>query len=275
MGRFELHCHSHYSRGSKIPCEGLPSPGEIVRSAKARGLSGVAITDHGNIMCWRDAREEAGKQGILFIPAMEIDSSAGHIIGLGLTEGVRNGLCVGETADKIREQGGVAVAAHPFDMRGFGIKNRISLVDVVEVFNAMNLDRISNVFSESRAGKAGKPGIAGSDAHSLDMIGIAANSIRARDLESVLKNVRKGRVSFERNYVPMDVVMEWIRERFIRSYGDVLVYINKNYSPPKAWLARKLMRRFVLSRSPFWDMLWGFSMSMSTLYSGFRLLSYY
>lgn len=275
MGRFELHCHSHYSRGTKIPWEGLPSPGDIIRFAKIKGLSGVAITDHGNIKCWKEARGEAEKQGILFIPAMEIESNAGHIIGLGLTERVRNGLGVEETVEKIREQGGVAVAVHPFDMRGFGIKNRINLVDVVEVFNAMNLDKISNTFSESRAMKAGKPKIAGSDAHSLDMIGTAINNIRARDLESVLKKVKKGQVRFERNYVPMDVVMEWVRERFIRSYGDILEYVNRNYFPPKAWLAKKMMRRFVLSRSPFWDLLGGFGMRMSTLYSWFKLLTYY
>lgn len=275
MGKFELHCHSHYSRGTKIPCEGLPSPSDIIRFAKVKDLSGVAITDHGNIKCWKEASEEAEKQCIIFIPAMEIESNAGHIIGLGLTEGVRNGLGIEETVEKIREQGGVAIATHPFDIRGFGIKNRINLVDVVEVFNAMCLDKISNVFSESRAMKAGKPKIAGSDAHSLDMVGTATNIIKARDLESVLKKIKKGQIRLEKNYVPMSIVMEWIRERFIRSYGDILKYINKNYFPPKAWLAKKMMRRFVLSRSPFWDLLGGFSVSMSTLYSGFKLLTYY
>jgi len=274
MGKFELHCHSYYSRGTKIPCEGLPSPRDIIRSAKLKGLSGVAITDHGNIKCWKEATEEAKKQDIVFIPAMEVNSSAGHILGLGLTDAVRNGLGVEETVELIREQGGIAIAAHPFDVRGMGIKNRINYVDAVEVFNAMSLDKVSNTFSESRAEKIGKPKVAGSDAHSLDMLGTAPNIIRAHDAETVVRKISRGQLTFERNYVPMNVIMEWTRERFINSYTDVINHINKHYSPPKAWLARKMLRRFVLSRSPFWNMLGEFGVRVFALYSRIKLFSY-
>lgn len=243
--------------------------------AKRLGLSGAAITDHDSTKCWKGAGEEAKRQGMIFIPSMEVSSAEGHIIGLGLTQGIRSGLSAEETADSIRGQGGVAIAAHPFDVRGFGIGRKIILMDAVEVFNAMSLDRVSNRFAESMAEKAGKPKLAGSDAHSLEMLGLAANLISAQDAESVLRMIRKGRLAFERRYIPMDVVMEWIRERLIRSYGDVAGHINSNYSPPKAWLAKNMLRRFVLSRSPFWDMLGGFGIGMSRLYSSIKLLRYW
>ena len=36
---FELHCHTVHSDGSF-------TPEELVKAAKARGLSGIALTDH-------------------------------------------------------------------------------------------------------------------------------------------------------------------------------------------------------------------------------------
>ena len=41
---FPLHCHSHYSL-----LDGLSSPSQLASRIKHLGLSGCALTDHGNI----------------------------------------------------------------------------------------------------------------------------------------------------------------------------------------------------------------------------------
>jgi flagellar biosynthesis component FlhA len=57
-----LHCHSHYSKGKVISWEALHSPAEIVRAARARGLAGIALTDHDTNKGWKEAAAEAKKE---------------------------------------------------------------------------------------------------------------------------------------------------------------------------------------------------------------------
>lgn len=271
---FELHCHSWYSKGTKIPWECLSSPGDIMKRAKRLGLSGVALTDHRTTRGWKEAEEEARMLGLIFIPGVELQTKEGHLIALGINEMVENYMTLEETIERIHEQGGLAVAPHPFDLKGVGIKNGIEKADAVEVFNAMNLDKLSNWIAETKANKLGKPMVAGSDAHSLDMIGYAINISNANDTDSLLKEIRRGEIMFRASYFPLKILVEWYRERFIRSYVDVLNYVNNNYVYPKAVLARTLLNRFIKSRNVYWDVLAQFGLGVSRVYSLFKLLSY-
>jgi predicted metal-dependent phosphoesterase TrpH len=82
----DLHTHSRASDGDL-------SPGELIRAAKARGLSALALTDHDTIDGLDEAREEAIREGVEFIPGIEFDigyepvavSGEFHLLGLGLT----------------------------------------------------------------------------------------------------------------------------------------------------------------------------------------------
>ena len=145
--KFELHCHSYYSVGTKIVWEGLNSPKEMIKAAKRKGLSGIAITDHDSNRSWKQAREIAKKEGMIFIPGIEISSRKGHIIGLGLNDFIKKDLSIDETIERIHEQGGIAVASHPFDIKGEGIRENYKKADAVEVFNALNVDQLSNRFT--------------------------------------------------------------------------------------------------------------------------------
>jgi predicted metal-dependent phosphoesterase TrpH len=81
----DLHTHSRASDGSL-------SPAELMRAAKERGLSAIALTDHDTIDGLDEAGEEAARQGIEFIPGIEFDISYEpvavngefHLLGLGL-----------------------------------------------------------------------------------------------------------------------------------------------------------------------------------------------
>ncbi|MBM3303730.1 MAG: PHP domain-containing protein [Candidatus Aenigmarchaeota archaeon] len=274
-GRFEFHCHSRYSRGTKVFVEGLPSPKEIIAYAKRMGLAGVAISDHDTNKAWAEAKAEARKQGVVFIPAMEILSSAGHIIGLGLTEPVRRGMDPLDTMDAIRGQGAVCVAVHPFDVQSWGIRKFMDHADAVEVFNALSLDRLGNMAAERRAKKKGKVMVAGSDAHSLDMIGTACNIIDAGSIDEVLVSLRQGKVSFERNYSSLPTLVEWVRERLFSSYPQVLSYINANYRGPKRWLARNMLNNYVFSGHEKWESLAPFGLGIATAYSAVKVIAYY
>ena len=277
--RFELHCHSHYSKGSKIPIEAPQSPKEIVQRAKKIGLDGLALTDHRTDRGWKEASEEAKKQKILFIPAIEIDTLSGHLIGLGLNDYVKNYMSLDETLDVIHDQGAIAIAPHPYDLRGDGIRNEIKKTDAVEVFNSLNLDKFSNKLAERNAKKMRKPMVVGSDAHSLDMLGSSVNIMNADSVDSVLNEIKKCHVKLEKKYISQQTVINWSKIRMTKSYNDILERIDKNYPWPKSWISRYMLNKFVLSGKPndywMWRYLARFSFGCSGIYSRIKLARYY
>jgi predicted metal-dependent phosphoesterase TrpH len=277
--RFELHCHSHYSKGRKIPWEAFMSPRQIIKTARDRGVFGVAITDHDSSKSWKEGRRAARDYGTLFIPGIEISTLSGHLIGLGLNEHVPEKMGLEETIDLIRGQGGIVVAPHPFDLKGEGIVKKIGQADAVEVFNSLNLDRISNRLAFAKAEEIGKPMVVGSDSHTSDMLCSSVNEMNAYTLDEALGEIKAGRVDFETSYVPLSVAIDWSRERFSRSYMDVLRYINRKYSPPRAWIAKGLLRRFVFSKNRAWDQGWRmlgqFGIGCSMIYGSIKYVVHY
>jgi hypothetical protein len=274
MNRFELHCHSRHSI-SNVPLDGMEDPVDIVRRAKRAGLAGVAITDHDNNRGWKEAGREAGKEGIVFIPGIEVSTGHGHILALGVTGMISSGLGIGETVDRIHEKAGIAVAAHPFDIRGYGCKDFLVETDAVETFNALSVDRFSNWLSKAKAKGAGMPAVSGSDAHTLSMIGRAAVESDAHDLDSLLKAIRKGRVVPGNEYVRLDEMKEWNRLRMINAYMHVLRYIDSRYGRVRGWALKQMMRKFVLSKSQVWDIVARFALVSVIAYSGVRAIGYY
>ncbi len=76
----DLHLHSIYS-------DGIYSPDEICRRAKARGLSLLSITDHDTLAGEQDKRAAAKKYGLEYLTGWEIsaylDGEKMHILGYG------------------------------------------------------------------------------------------------------------------------------------------------------------------------------------------------
>lgn len=272
--KFELHCHSHYSREKKIPTEGIDSPADIVKAAKKLGLDGLALTDHSTNRGWKEAEQASRKYGLVFIPAIEISSLSGHIIGLGLNSYIPSGLSPEETLEKIHEQGGVSVAVHPFDLRRDGLGKSSAKADVIEAFNSMNLDGFSNWASSRFARKNGKPSVAGSDSHTKEMLGLCINYIDAYDLDSTLKQISSGNVSFTAEYAPLEKLVPWVKQRMTLSYGDILNYIEANYWQPKRWVSERLLHSFVSSkREEHWYWLGELGLASSRGYGLLKLVS--
>jgi len=271
---FELHAHTHHSTGRKIPCECTVSPKQLVKIAKKIGLNGVAVTDHDNIKAWKEASREAKKEGMIFIPGIEISTRQGHLIGLGLTEYVKPFMDVDETLDYIRMQGAVSVAPHPFDIKGEGLGRLSERVDAIEVFNSLNMDRASNGVAHRYAKKQRKPMVVGSDAHSSKMIGRSMNIIEADDAEGVLNAIRNNRVDHIKRYATVDSLIFWAEERMATSSADILKYIDRNYNRPKAWISRKLMMKFLSIPNIYWKPLAYFGLGSSMAYGSIRSLFY-
>lgn len=76
--RVDFHTHSTCS-------DGTLTPSELVKHAKKEGLSAFALTDHDSVDGIEEARKEAEKQGIEFVPGIEFSAAEAtetHIIGL-------------------------------------------------------------------------------------------------------------------------------------------------------------------------------------------------
>lgn len=77
MREIDLHIHTTAS-------DGTCSPAEAVRLAKDTGLRALAVTDHDTVEAHAEARAEAARIGIEFVPGIEISTKYGvavHILG--------------------------------------------------------------------------------------------------------------------------------------------------------------------------------------------------
>jgi hypothetical protein len=115
----DLHLHSHHTRGGTL------SPRDVVRRAKELGLDGVAFTDLNTLDGLEEIREAGRAEGFLALCGVEVATDRGHylcffpdpakvpappqLFGSATPWAVRDVLA------RVRELGGVAIAAHPYD----------------------------------------------------------------------------------------------------------------------------------------------------------------
>ena len=145
----------------------MTSPRALVRRAAAAGLRRIAVTDHGEIRGALAARDAEGGERV--IVGQETGCACGaELIGLFLTARIPQGLPVREAAARIRAQGGIVYAPHPFayGARAAWRAGRVlAVADVVEVFNARAFLPAWNRRAAEAAAARGLPVAAGSDAH--------------------------------------------------------------------------------------------------------------
>ena len=245
----ELHCHSIYSKGRKIFVEAINSPEEMLKQAKRNNTEAISITDHDTIKGSLEAKKYAKKYDILVIPGEEISSKDGDILALGIEETIKPTLSAEETIDIIHTQGGIAISAHPFDLRRFGLGNKAVICDAIEVFNAQNIERISNWKARRLVDRHNMPVTAGSDAHSAAMLGKGLNNIKSeKDIDSVLKAIKKGRNELITRYIKISEIREWSVIRLKYSFEQTRYYINQNYKWPKRELSLAMLNQ--VKKSP-------------------------
>ncbi len=168
--RVDLHIHTCFS------VDGTSTSEEVITAVLRRGLSAIAITDHGTI---EGAQAVQRAAPFPVIVGEEISTTNGEVIGLFLSEQVPEGLTPRDTVDRIHAQGGVVYVPHPFDvMRRSAIAEDalwsiLDQIDVVEVLNARVLWPPHNDRARSFAEEHRLLSGAGSDAHTPQEIGQA------------------------------------------------------------------------------------------------------
>ena len=199
----ELHTHSELSYDGRDPIELL------LAQADAVGLDALAITDHDEIDASLAAVELASEYDLVAIPGMEVTSAAGHVLALGVEEAVEPGLPFGETLDRIRDRGGIAVVPHPFQKSRSGVMAKIdgetlATADAIEVYNSRLVTGRANRKAERFADEHDLPKTAGSDAHISEMVGQAVTRIDAdeRTVPAILDAIRDGRTTVEGKRTP-------------------------------------------------------------------------
>jgi hypothetical protein len=169
MVRVDCHLHTVASGDSVLTLE------QLAERARQASLDVVCITDHNEI----SAAVGAAGLGLRVIVGEEIRTPDGDIIGLFLTERIPYVLPVAEVVARIRAQGGLVYAPHPFDEVRSSLGRVLpglcaaGAVDIVEVFNAKTEDRVPNDRAAALATAYALPGGAGSDAHDAPGVGAA------------------------------------------------------------------------------------------------------
>ncbi len=191
--KLDLHIHTKHSR------DGMSSPTKMVKAAKAKGLDGLAITDHNTTRGWQEALTVARKLGMELILGEEIKvysggEKRGEVLAYFLQEEIPKG-DFHQVMDRIREQGAVAIMAHPFDpYRRFHDADKAARkVDGLEGFNSRSPFSEYNVQAKEFAKRHGLAMTAGSDAHTKWEVGNAWTEVNADTLEGIRKDILKGR----------------------------------------------------------------------------------
>jgi predicted metal-dependent phosphoesterase TrpH len=194
-----LHIHTKYSPDS--PTE----PKDIVKEALRLKLDAVGVTDHyttkGASEVRKIAKEEA--KNLIVLIGQEVKTEYGDLLVFGTSENLKPGLF--SLLDKAKAEQLLTILPHPFDARrkrsaialnmsSAKLEKAANKLDAVEVFNSRCFLPVYNKEAEDFADAHKLPGIAGSDAHILEELDNARNTINCgRSEEEIYKAIRQGK----------------------------------------------------------------------------------
>ncbi|MFG2074671.1 PHP domain-containing protein [Nonomuraea maritima] len=172
-GRVRVDCHLHTVASG----DSVMTLDQLAERVAALRIDVVCVTDHNHLA--GTAEELSRAVGVRVVPGEEIRTGSGELIGLFLTERVPYVLPAARAVERVRAQGGIVCAPHPYDPHRFGAGVRLEamcaagMIDAVEVFNAKTADEEHNRAALRTARAWGLPGTVGSDAHDADGVGAA------------------------------------------------------------------------------------------------------
>jgi predicted metal-dependent phosphoesterase TrpH len=210
-----MHMHTRWSSDS------LNEPAAVVRSALARGVDRVCITDHNQIAA---ALELKARFPDHVIVGEEVKTAEKvDIIGLYIAEAIPKGTPARETCERIHAQGGIVYMPHPY-APGKGGGGAIldvvdGLVDAVEGFNGRIHKPELNQRAVDWARARGLPLGAGSDAHGLFEVGRTYVEVPAFEdtAQGFLAALREGEIHGYYSSHAVHLVSTWAKVRKLLS----------------------------------------------------------
>ena len=128
----DLHCHTDFS-------DGVVTSDQMLEIAKSRGIRVIAITDHDMVRGALSAQSLGEILGTRVVVGQEVTTRwQHHIVGLFLNRPVPIFRTVPDTVRAIREQGGLAVIAHP----ALGLPSSASIKTMTDWLDQTTFDGI-------------------------------------------------------------------------------------------------------------------------------------
>lgn len=239
----DLHVHTCFSHDS------LADPDAQLQAAAARGLQGIAVTDHDTVEGGKVAQARAAyliSRGRLpadffVIVGQEIASTEGHIVGLYLERTIPAGMTARETIAAIHQQGGLAVAVHPElgdDLRDLAASLPFDAVETEDGLERLAFAKASAEKQRRRQAfyaSLDKPAVGGSDAHDPEAVGLCYTLLPCSpDSQAV-------RAALERGETTPDTLLAEDRPRRRNLSGQVLhlgLHALALQDQPTAWMQR-------------------------------------
>lgn len=181
------HIHTNSSPDSTITIN------QLLSGILAAGINAIAITDHENMEGYKRLKNSPSFKNILLIPGIEITTTIGDLIILGLEKPIifHDPLVL---IEKNKQEGGIIVAPHPFDENRKSIGNLCAKigVDLIEAYNGRSSPKANREAKEFASALNIKM-IGGSDAHKKEDLGSVVNILECeKTIEDVLNELRKG-----------------------------------------------------------------------------------
>jgi len=172
--------HTHSSLWSN----GMLTPWGLVLEAERQGLDAVAITGHNEVWDAKVARAfSRAIGGPEVVIGQEVHNVDHHAIALGIDRVVDFRLPIVQQIERIHEQGGVAIAAHPlrYFFPGFR-REAIRALDGTEICHpALYFDPYAQLDLESFARRGSMAAIGSSDFHGWGRVGDCRTYVFATD----------------------------------------------------------------------------------------------
>jgi predicted metal-dependent phosphoesterase TrpH len=205
LSRADVHMHTNFS-------DGWPAPWELVDHVVLNtGLNVIAVTDHDTIEGALHAADRAARRGLLeVIVGEEVSSRDGHVLALFLESRVRPGMSAAATVHAIHDQGGLAIAPHPFwrthrqartggRVHGVGWLAAELAFDAIEVENATPGFYVFNQMAHRLSVGLGAAETGSSDAHILDAIGRAFTEFPGKSSADLRRAIETGKTEARRS----------------------------------------------------------------------------
>ena len=196
----DLHCHTKYSGDNRL------EPVELIRTARARRLDAVCITEHDSFCASEPVEKTAEREGFLIFRGAEINTDKGHILTFGLRDdswkNKNDGYYsrINDIRPKVEACGGILVPAHPFRMVGAASASTglfdMDYIAALEVLNGENTAHENKMATDAWA-QLDIPGIGGSDCHFTSMVGAFATRFEnnVSTIAELIREIIAGRVA--------------------------------------------------------------------------------